>query len=111
MLLLFPKPEQVTAYHTLAVNLESYDEIFISKNNETNLFSLAIVRQFDAHGSNQSTFFYILGTFESVDDCIGLFQKIVDALNAGERTLELPPFDLPTQPETQGRQDRHLGYN
>ena len=92
MLLLFPKPEEFTAYHTLAVNLEHYDEIAINKDNETNMFSLAIVRQFDAHGSDQSTFFYILGTFESADDCAALFQQIVDALNAGAQTFELPPI-------------------
>ena len=111
MLILLPKPEEFTVYHTLAVNLQNYDEISISKNNETNTFSLAIVREFDAHGSNQSASFFILSTFESADDCADLFQQIVDALNAGAQTFELPPFDLPAQPEPPGRQDRRSGYN
>ena len=46
MLLILPKPAEILGYHPLAVNLESYDEIIVNKNNETNLFHLALIKQF-----------------------------------------------------------------
>ena len=110
MLLILPKPAEISGYHTLAVNLENYDEISISKNNETNLFTLAIIRQFDAHGSNQSTFFYVLGAFKSVENCLELFQRIIDALNAGKKTFELPDFSLPVESESASPKDQRSGF-
>lgn len=101
MLLIYPKPEEVTGYHPLAMNLESYDEISIFKNTQTNLFHLDFGRQFDGHRSDQSVSYYTLGRFKSAAECLQLFQDIVDALNAGQKTFQLPPSpNLPTQPET-----------
>ena len=111
MLLIFPKPEEITSYHSLAVNLKSYDEIIAFKNNDSNLFSLDLNKLHDGHRSNQSTSYYTLGIFQSSDACLKLFEEIVDALNAGQQTFKLPLFDLPTQPEPPDRQDRRFGYN
>ena len=109
MLLLFPKPIEITGYHPLAINLENYDEVSIVKNNQTNLFSLDLGRQFDGHGSNQSVSYYSLGIFQSAEDCLQLFQEIVDALNSGSKTFALPPPELPAQPEAADPQDRRSG--
>ena len=92
------------------MNLKNYDEISIVKNNQTNLFNLELGRQFDGHGSNQSVSYYNLGIFQSAEDCLSLFQEIVDALNAGHKTFVLPPApESPAQPEASGPQDRRSG--
>ena len=109
MLLLLPKPNEVIGYHPLAVNLQIYDEISISKDAETNLFRLDLAKLLDAHGSNQSVFHYTLGIFQSAEDCLQLFQEIVDALNSGSKTFELPPPELPRQTEVADPQDRRSG--
>ena len=111
MLIILPKPAKITEYHTLAINLENYDEISISKNNETNLFTLSIIRQFDAHNSNHSAFFFMLGTFESADDCLELFQNIVDALNDGQKTFKIPQVPLPIEPASSDQPGQRSPYN
>ena len=99
MLLILPKSEKILGYHVLAVNLESYDEVSIAENSATNLFSLNLVKHYDAHGSNQSVSYYTLGTFQTAEHCLSLFQEIVNALNTGQKTFDLPPSSLPAQPE------------
>lgn len=111
MLIILPKPAKITEYHTLAINLENYDEISISKNNETNLFTLSIIRQFDAHNSNHSAFFYMLGTFKTANDCLELFQNIVNALNDGQKTFEIPQGPLPVETEPSDQPGRRSAYN
>ena len=99
MLIIFPKPKEITGFCSLAVNLNVCDEIVMNKNNETNLFHIALLKHLDAHGSNQSTLFYILGIFADESDCYKVFQNIVDALNADQKTFELPSSLLQKQPE------------
>ena len=111
MLLILPKPAEILEYHALAINLESYDEVSIIKNNETNLFSLNLAKQYDAHGSNQSAFYCTLGIFQTAEGCLSLFQDIVDALNAGQKTFELPLPSLPAQPEDSDHRDQRTAYN
>ena len=108
MLLIYPKPVKDLEFHTLAVNLKTIDEIVMFKV-DVNAFSLSIVKLFDAHNSNQSRWQYTLGTFESIADCLVLFENIVDALNAGQKTFELPHTALPADPEPADRQDRRSG--
>lgn len=69
-----------------------------------------MIRQFDVHGSHCSAFFYMLGTFESADDCVELFQQIIDALDTGQKTFELPQFLPPTVPEAAGQKGRSGGF-
>lgn len=110
MLIIYPKPEKDSEFHTLAVNLKTIDEIVMFKV-DVNAFSLSIVKLFDAHNSNQSRWQYTLGTFESIADCLVLFENIVDALNAGQKTFELPPLSLPLQPEDSDPRDQRSAYN
>ena len=111
MFLILPKPEEILEYCALAVNLESYDEVSIIKNNETNLFSLNLAKQYDAHGSNQSVSYYTLGIFQTAEKCLSLFKDIVDALNVGQKTFELPPLSLSAQPEDSNHRDQRTAYN
>lgn len=73
MLIILPKPKEIAGYHILAINLETVDEIIVSENIEHSVFSLAIVRYFDAHHSNQSLSHYTLGAFESSEACLATF--------------------------------------
>ena len=109
MLLIFPKLEEITSYHSLAVNLGRFDEITVWKSDETNLVHLELNKKHDGHRSNQSISYYTLGIFQSSDACLKLFRELVDALNAGAQTFELPPFDLPAQPEPPDRKERRSG--
>ena len=110
MLIIFPKPEQITGFCPLAVNLNIYDEIVIIKNNESNLFNLTLLKHVDAHGSNQSTFLYNLGIFQSESDCYTLFQNILEALNSDQKTFELPPSVLQAPPESADHAKKRPGY-
>ena len=110
MLLILPKPAKILGYHSLAVNLESYDEIIVNKNNETNLFHLALMKQFDGYGSSHSSSFYILSISQQEEDCLELFQNIVNALNSNQKTFKLPASPLPAEPEPIGPKDRGAGF-
>ena len=90
MLILFPKPKEITGYHILAVNLQRCDEISMSKDKETNLFHLTLIKTFDGHQSNQSAYFYTIGIFETQDNCLTLWQNLLDALNSDQKTFEIP---------------------
>lgn len=96
MLLLFPKPadEEVTAYSPLAVNLHTYDEISIVKNEDTDLFTLQLAKICNPH-TNQPAYFCPIGVFRTSAGCLTLFQAIVEAVESGSRTFELPMPELP----------------
>ena len=111
MLIIFPKPAENSEYHTLAVNLETADEIIFFKHVDADVFNLSIVKLFDAHNSNQSRWHYTLGTFETADDCLELFQNIVDALNDGQKTFELSQVPLPIEPGPSDQPGRRSPYN
>ena len=102
MLIIFPKPVEGSEYHTLAVNLETIDEVIMFKHVDADIFSLSILKLFDAHDSNQSRWHYTLGTFESADDCLGLFVKILDALNSGKKNIRAPAHAAPSAARTCG---------
>lgn len=110
MLIISPKPAEISGHHPLAVNLESYDEILASKSNKTNLFYLSLIKEFDGHRSSHSSHYYILGTFQSAEDCLAVFQNIVDALNSDQKTFELPESQLPVEPKPADPKDRGTGF-
>ena len=47
----------------------------------------------------------------TAEGCLSLFQDIVDALNAGQKTFELPLPSLPAQPEDSDHRDQRTAYN
>jgi len=56
-----------------------------------------------------SDYFYMLGIFETEDECLGLFLKIVDALNSGQKTFELPEIARLMQPEPSNPKGQRSG--
>ena len=114
MLLLFPKlaAEEITTYSILAVNLHTYDEINIVKNDETGLFSLQVAKMCNPHVT-QSAFVSQIGVFQTSAGCLNLFQSIVETLESGDQTFELPMPELPVSDQVDSSQNvrANLGYN
>ena len=112
MLLIFPKPAEIAENNLLAVNLMSYNEIVMSTfiDNDKLYYSLVIIKRHDGHGSNHSITFYTLGTFESHEKCLELFQAILGALNDGQKTFDLPSFSMPVEPEPSNPTNQRGGF-
>lgn len=115
MLLILPRPaEEVTTHNLLAVNLQTCDEMSIVKNEDTGLFVLQIAKVCNPH-TNQPAFFYALGIFQSEAACLTLFQEIVDAVEGGQPTFQLPTPDSHVLDQKDQEYDRPInpgrGYN
>jgi len=94
MLIILKEPLKVLDYEVVAVNFNTCDEIITS--NLDNKFQLMIIKHFDGHFSNQSTLYRMLDIFDSHQECLDLFHKLIDALKTGERV-----FDLRSNEDTQ----------
>ena len=87
MLLIFPKPKELSGYIILGILLTNADEIVMNENADET-YSLALLKHLaDAEKSYAHT---PLGTFHTADKCYKVFQEIVDALHSGKQTFKMP---------------------
>ena len=87
MLIILKEPIVFPDTDFLAVNFNSFDTVNITKSDD--LYQLIIIQHFDGHSSNQSQLHCPLGAFDTYEECLDLFQKLVDALKAGVHVFDL----------------------
>lgn len=94
MLIILKEPIVTSETDVLAVNFESFDTVNITKTEEG--FQLIVIQHFDGHQTPVSQLHCPLGTFDSYDECIDLFENLVSALQSGKAVLDLhPQRDVP----------------
>ncbi len=87
MLIILKEPIAFPETDFLAVNFNAFDTVNIHKDDNT--FELIIIQHFDGHSSNQSQLHCPLGTFNTYEECLDLFQKLVYALKTGTHVFDL----------------------
>ena len=87
MWVIFKPPPKPIDFVLLALHTDSFVELVLGK--PAAKFHVAIQKPFDAHGSNQSTLFYILGIFDTYNEGLEFALDIIDALKNGKTTFEL----------------------
>ena len=91
MLVILKEPIKHPETDVLAVNLNRQDTVNIHK--ADNGFQLIVIQQFDGHLTNQSQLHCPLGAFDTYEECLDLFQKLVNALKTGDQIFDLRDDD------------------
>ena len=90
MFILLPKKNFNVGYRILAVNLNNYDEIAMTENNDKTKFSLVLMKIHDGRNQIESTSDLILGVFDSESECFSIFEDILESLKTGKATYKMP---------------------
>ena len=106
MLVILKKPLNVRHYEFLAIDIQSFNMIAISKTENT--FKLVIHKYFDGHLSNHSDLTVVLDNFDTYKECLSSFQELVDALHSGESVLDLREESSPKEEKGEKRKSRFL---
>ena len=91
MIIILRDTDTPAARRELTVNVNVYDSFSIRKLGEQ--FQLGLIRYFDGHFSNQSSVFSVIATLQSYKECSDLFNAIMSALEAGDKTFRLSNYN------------------
>ena len=87
MLVILKNPLKVRHYEFLALDIQSFNMIGISKTENT--FKLVVLKYFDGHLSNHSDLSVVLDDFDTYKACLNSFQALVDDLQNGKSVFDL----------------------
>ena len=94
MLVVLREPIVSDLVDICAVNVTSFDKIQINKLEQ---FGLVVLKTFDGHFSNHSSIGIPLAKFNSYDECMDLFNQLIEAMKSGDQVFDLREIEIPSQ--------------
>lgn len=104
MLVIFKDPLKVRHYEFLALDIQSFNMIGISKTE--NRFKLVVHKYFDGHLSNHSDLTVALDDLDTYKGCLESFEALIDNLQKGKPVFDLREDDSPKDVKDENKKSR-----
>lgn len=94
MFIVFEKPTQKKAIsdnETMAININAYDSITISR--ITNTWYLSLETEYNSNEDTEGTLYYksvILKESKSYTECLELFENLIQSISSGKKVFKIP---------------------